>query len=196
MKRLSTVLVAVVALFSAACGSDDTGGAIDQGDATAEASFNDADVAFAQGMIPHHQQAIEMSDMAAEKAESAEVKGLAAKIKDAQAPEIETMTGWLQSWDQPVPSGMEMGGEGGGMGGMNGMSGMMSAEQMGMLEAASGPEFDQLFLTGMREHHAGAITMAEQELEMGEYPEAKELAQEIIDAQRTEIEEIDRLLAA
>lgn len=190
--RLSAVLVSVVALFGAACGSADTGGAIDRGDATAEAGFNAADVAFAQGMIPHHQQAVEMSDMAAEKADSAEVKDLAAQIKDAQGPEIETMTGWLEDWDEPVPSGMEMG-EGGSMGGMNGM---MSNEQMGMLEAASGAEFDQLFLTMMREHHAGAITMAERELEMGEFPEAKELAQEIIDAQRGEIEEIDRLLAA
>jgi uncharacterized protein (DUF305 family) len=82
------------------------------------------------------------------------------------------------------------------MGESGSMNGMMSDEQMGMLEAASGAEFDQLFLTMMREHHAGAITMAEQELEMGEFPEAQELAQEIIDAQRGEIEEIDRLLAA
>jgi uncharacterized protein (DUF305 family) len=104
------------------------------------------------------------------------------------------MTGWLEDWDEPVPSGMDMDmGEGGSMGGM---SGMMSEEQMGMLEAASGAEFDRLFLTMMREHHAGAITMAEQELEGGEFPEATELAQEIIDAQRAEIEEIDRLLEA
>ena len=72
----------------------------------------------------------------------------------------------------------------------------MSEEQMAALEAASGPAFDQLFLTQMREHHEGAVMMAEEELEKGEFPEAKELAQTIVDTQRGEIAEIDRLLGS
>lgn len=190
MKRLSAVLFAVVALLGTACGSDDNGDVVEQGSGT-EASFNAADVSFAQDMIPHHRQAVEMSDLAPDQAESAEVKDLAVRIKDAQAPEIETMTGWLEDWDEDVPEdmgGMDMGD--------GGMPGMMTAEQMNMLEASTGAEFDQLFLTMMREHHAGAITMADEELEQGKYPEAKELAQDIIDAQEAEIAEIDDLLAA
>jgi uncharacterized protein (DUF305 family) len=79
---------------------------------------------------------------------------------------------------------------------MDEMQGMMSDEQMASLEAASGAEFDELFLNQMREHHVGAVVMAEEELDMGEYPEAKELAQTIIDTQQAEIEEIDQLLEA
>ena len=71
---------------------------------------------------------------------------------------------------------------------------MLSGEQMASLEAASGAEFDRLFLTSMREHHVGAVEMAEDELRAGQSPEAKELAQAIIDTQQAEIEEIDQLL--
>lgn len=192
MKRLGGALLLTVALLGA-CGSEDTGGVIEQGEQSSEASHNAADVAFAQMMIPHHEQAIEMSELALERAGSEEVKALAAQIKDAQTPEIETMTGWLEDWGEPVEGGMDMG-QGGSMDGMGGMNGMMSEEQMASLAAASGAEFDELFLTQMREHHVGAVMMAEQELEMGEFPEALELAQTIIDTQQAEIQEIDRLL--
>lgn len=200
MKRLVGSLLFVTALLSA-CG-EDTGGVIEQDDQTTEdeqstsADFNAADVSFLQMMIPHHEQAIEMADLAPDRAESQEVKDLAAQIKDAQGPEIETMTAWLEDWDQPVEGemgGMDMG-EGAQMDGMEGMEGMLSDEQMASLEAASGAEFDELFLTSMREHHVGAVMMAETELETGESVEAKELAQTIIDSQQAEIEEIDRLL--
>lgn len=190
MRRLVGALFVMAALLSA-CGSEDNGGVIEQGEQSSEAPHNAADVNFAQMMIPHHQQAIEMAELAADQAESQEVKDLAAQIEAAQAPEIETMKGWLEDWDEPLEGsgGMEMG-EGGGM------NGMMSEEQMASLEAASGAQFDELFLTQMREHHVSAVMMAEEELEMGEFPEAKELAQTIIDTQQAEIVEIDRLLEA
>ena len=202
MKRLAGVLLLVAALLSA-CG-DDTGGVIEQDDQTTDdeqstAEFNEADVTFAQMMIPHHQQAVEMADLAPDRAESEEVKALAERIKEAQAPEIEMMTSWLEEWDQPLEGemgGMDMG-EGGqmdGMEGMEGMEGMLSEDQMASLEEASGAEFDELFLTSMREHHVGAVTMAEEELRAGQSPEAIELAQTIIDTQQAEIEEIDQLL--
>ncbi len=196
MKRLGGALLLTAALLTA-CGSEDTGGVIEQGGQSSAASHNAADVAFAQMMIPHHEQAIEMSALAVDRAESKEVKALAAQIQQAEAPEIETMTGWLEDWGEPVEGGMDMGegGSMGGMSGMSGMSGMMSEEQMASLAAASGAEFDELFLTQMREHHVGAVMMAEQELEMGEFPESLELAQTIIDTQEAEIAEMDRLLA-
>lgn len=189
-KRLGGMLLAMAVLFSA-CGSEDNGGVIEQGQESTTAGHNAADVEFAQMMIPHHQQAIEMAELVPDRAESAEVKELAEQIKDAQAPEIETMTGWLEDWDEPVDGGMHSD-----MGGMDGMQGMMSEEEMTSLAAASGAEFDEMFLTMMRAHHVGAVVMAEKELEAGEFPEAKELAQTIIETQEAEIAEIDRLLAS
>ena len=188
MRRRGALLLVVAVLFSA-CGSADNGGVIEQPEESSTAAFNAADVAFAQQMIAHHRQAIEMAELAADRAESPEVRDLAAQIKDAQAPEIETMTGWLEDWDEPIEGGMSMGG-------MQGMPGQMSEEQMRSLESASEAEFDRMFLSQMREHHAGAIVMAERELKTGEFPDAKELAQTIIDTQRAEIADIDRLLSA
>ena len=95
MKRLLTVLFAS-ALLLAACGGSDSAG---PGSTTKTATnFNDADVTFTQDMIPHHQQAVEMADLALMHAKSAEVVGLAKQIKAAQDPEIKTMTGWLKTW--------------------------------------------------------------------------------------------------
>lgn len=194
MKRLAAVSV-VLAALTAACGSDDDGGAIeaDPGASEVTAEFNEADVAFAQGMIPHHVQAIEMAELASDRAESDEVKDLAARIEAGQGPEIEVMTGWLQSWGEPVePDGMD------GMDGMDhgGMSGMMSDEDMTALADADGADFDRQFLEMMAEHHRGAIEMAEVELDEGESPDALQLAQLIMDTQTEEIVEIEELLAA
>ena len=160
---------------------------------------NAQDVAFAQGMIPHHQQAVEMSDMALAQASSAKVKDLATRIKLAQGPEIEQMKGWLSSWDEPLEA------ESGGMAGMNhgggamddvaGM-GMMTDAQMQQLEGARGAEFDRMFLTMMIRHHEGAVTMARAELDKGKYPPAKQLAQAIVDAQQKEISEMQGLLGS
>ncbi|MCX6465168.1 MAG: DUF305 domain-containing protein [Pseudonocardiales bacterium] len=166
--------------------------------AAAQGEFNDADVAFAQGMIPHHRQAVAMAELVAGRTENPEVIDLAARIGGAQEPEIATMTGWLQEWGAEVPAEGEMGGmagmDHGGMAGMEGMSGMMTPEQMTALEQASGPEFDQMFLEMMVEHHRGAIEMAQTELDEGSDPEALALAQQIIDAQQAEITEMESLL--
>lgn len=191
MKRLAALTVALAALTSA-CGSDDDGGAVASDTTSAEpssASSNGADVTFAQSMIPHHEQAVEMAKLAADRAESDEVKDLASRIESAQDPEIETMTGWLEDWDEPVEGGEEMGGS------ME-MGGMMSDEDMQSLEDADGAEFDQLFLEMMREHHRGAIEMAETERAAGEFPDALELARDIVDTQTAEVAEIEELLGA
>jgi uncharacterized protein (DUF305 family) len=194
MRRLSFVLVAVaLTVFGTACGGDGDGHGGEHEEQSSEGAFNDADVAFAQGMIPHHAQAVEMADLVPDRAASPEVRDLAERIRAAQQPEIELMESWLEDWDRS-------------MGGMDHSDmdhsdmdmadmGMVSDEGMQQLESASGKEFDRLFLTSMREHHVGAVTMAEEELNAGESPEAKELARAIIDTQRAEIEEIDGLLA-
>lgn len=149
---------------------------------------NEADVMFATMMIPHHQQAIEMSDMLlAKDGVDAEVTQLGRQIKDAQAPEITQMSGWLAGWgENPSPSSIAMDHDMG--------DGMMSETEMDALDQATGAEAAKLFLTGMIKHHQGAITMAEQELTDGQNPEAKQLAQEIIDAQQAEIATMNTLL--
>ena len=113
----------------------------------ADADHNAADIAFASDMIPHHQQAVEMADLAAQRASNAQVKSLAAAIKAAQDPEIQTMSGWLSQWGQPVPSdtdGHDMADMSHGDGAT--MEGMMTDEEMQRLAAASGADFDQLWL--------------------------------------------------
>ncbi|PRX23808.1 uncharacterized protein (DUF305 family) [Actinoplanes italicus] len=148
--------------------------------AASGAVFNETDVAFAQHMVVHHQQAVEMSTLAPERA-GTEVKELAAKISAAQGPEIATMTGFLAEWGQPAPETAGHGAE------HATMPGMMSEEQMAKLAASSGPAFDELFLTMMIDHHAGAITMAQGEIDGGVDPEAKALASKIVADQRAEI---------
>ena len=156
---------------------------------------NQSDVTFAQGMIPHHAQAIEMAQLAEGRAQSEEVKALARKIADEQRPEIETMTGWLKQWGAQVPPTDMPGMDHGNMGNMGtGMQGMMTPQQMQQMQQASGPAFDRMFLQMMIEHHRGAVTMAETEVRDGQYPPAKQLAQRIINDQQAEIQQMQELL--
>jgi len=188
-------LALLVSLAAAACSSDDGPPTVDAGGTTQTAEHNEADVSFAQEMIRHHSQAIEMAQLAGDRAERPEVKDLAARVEAAQGPEIATLEGWLGDWGEDLPSdGMDMDGMD-----MEGMdmegTGMMTDEEMSMLESASGAAFDRLFLEMMIRHHAGAIDMAEAQLRDGQYPDALEMAQEIKDAQEAEVAEMEALLA-
>ena len=195
----------VVAVGLAACGSDHQAGAGHDKPVTPSGSAisggaaanNAADRMFAQMMIPHHEQAVEMSDLAASRAADPEVKQLADQIKDAQAPEVTQMRDWLTRWGVPMPTTSGDGhGTGHGMPEMDHeMPGMMSDAEMARLKAATGPEFDRQFLTMMIAHHEGAITMSEEEIAQGANPDAKALAQQIINAQRTEIDTMKKILA-
>jgi len=164
----------------------------------ATANFNATDVGFAQGMIPHHAQAVEMADMAIATSTNADVLALAKQIKSAQNPEIETMTGWLQTWGQAVPSTASMAGGGHDMTNMSGMmmDGMMSEADMKRLESSMGTAFDRLWLELMIQHHEGAVRMAKDELADGKNSDAKALAQAIITGQQAEITKMNALLAA
>ncbi|QZY27744.1 DUF305 domain-containing protein [Nocardioides coralli] len=174
-------------------------GGTDSDTEAAPADHNDQDVAFATEMIPHHAQAVEMSEIAAANAESPEVRDLAEDISAAQGPEIEVMSSWLDAWGEDVPDtdggmgGMNHGGSDD-MGGMEDMPGMMSSDEMGDLESASGSEFDTMFLTMMIEHHEGAIEMAQTQQDEGEYPEAVDLAETIEETQTEEIQTMEDLL--
>lgn len=202
--------LAASALFVSACsGTESTGEASSvttsmstSANASADAgTHNDADVAFAQGMIPHHEQAVEMSDMLlAKEGVDPRVITLANEIKTAQAPEIEQLTGWLSQWDAStapsspsstmpfMPSHDMSGGNmpGGDMPGMAG-HGLMSDEDMAALQNAQDAEASRLFLTQMIEHHEGAIVMAQQEIDNGQFPAAVTMAQSIVSTQQQEI---------
>jgi uncharacterized protein (DUF305 family) len=186
-------VLGVVGLLTA-CGDSDEGheGMPQMGDERGRneieveesADHNAADVEFVQGMIPHHEQAVMMADMAEGRAESDEVKDLAERIKGAQDPEIEQMRRWLQEWDQPEAS------DGHGM-----ASGMMSDRHMADMRRMSGADFDEMFLEAMIEHHRGAIEMAQAVLDDGEHEGVAELARAVIEAQEAEITEMRELLA-
>ncbi|WP_280492643.1 DUF305 domain-containing protein [Nocardia asiatica] len=193
--RLSLALVAAVAVSLAGCGDDDTG-QTEHGASTttsaapgtaARAEHNDADVMFLQMMYPHHAQAVEMARLVPSHTDNQQLRALAAKVEQAQAPEMQQITALLQSFGKPAPTATERHGG-------HGMPGMMSAEQMGALGAASGPDFDRQWLTMMIEHHAGAIAMSETELADGANPDAKALARTIIAAQQSEIEQMRTML--
>lgn len=216
-RTLLTGAAALAALVVAAGCSNNSGGEQPAGQATTAATptaqattptaeaHNQADVMFAQHMIPHHQQAIEMSDMLLSKQGiDPRVIELANQIKAAQGPEIQQMQGWLTQWgspQMPMPSGMPGHGDmpttSGmpSMSGTPGVSGMMSEQDMAALQNAQGAEASKLFLTQMITHHEGAITMAQNEIKDGQYPAALELARSIVTSQQKEIETMKGILA-
>ncbi|MFF5233596.1 DUF305 domain-containing protein [Dactylosporangium sp. NPDC000521] len=156
------------------------------------ATFNATDVKFANDMIPHHRQALDMAKTAQSKAATPEVKALADKIAKAQEPEIATMSGWLTAWGEPVPSPGAMHHD---MGGMAEMPGMMTDQEMQDLAKATGKDFDTMFLQMMIKHHQGAVEMAKTEQAQGQDPAAKQLAAKIAADQTAEITEMQGMLA-
>jgi uncharacterized protein (DUF305 family) len=193
MKRVYALLAApFLAVALAACGNgNDSGGAMGGGHsvgatAAPAAGHNDEDVMFAQMMIPHHQQAVEMAKLAATRASRPRVKQLAAAIQGAQAPEIQRMSRWLRDWGAEMP--------GGGTAMAHGGDGMMSAAEMDELKKLSGPAFDKAFLEMMIKHHQGAIAMAATEQRSGRSSQAKAMAASIIRSQSAEIATMHRLL--
>lgn len=181
-------------LVLAGCSGGTTSGGsmpgMDHGSSSAapaqSANANEADVMFASMMIPHHKQAIEMSDTLLSKDGVDErVTTLAEQIKAAQAPEITTMEGWLKDW----------GADSSDMAGMDHNGGMMSENDMQTLEQATGTEAARLFLQQMIEHHRGAIDMAEQEVSDGQNTDAVALANNIVKTQTSEISTMEELLA-
>ncbi len=181
-RAVAVAATAVLALVLAACGTSS--------DKTATSDHNSQDVAFAQGMIPHHAQAVEMAKLASSRAASPEVKTLAAKIEAAQQPEIDAMGGWLSSWGEPTID------PGGSMGhSMHAGDGMMSSDDMATMEGMNGAAFDRMFLEGMIKHHEGAIKMAETEKAKGKFEPAKAMATAITTSQQAEIDQMKKLLS-
>ena len=164
------MILVIAALLLTSCASSENSGA----------EYSAQDIMFAEMMIPHHEQAIEMSDIALAKSQDSEVLALATQIKNAQAPEIDQMKTW---------GGSHMGSHAGHM-----MDGMLTDEEMRALSVAAGQEFDRLFLEGMIKHHEGAIDMAEMVVDSTNQ-EVSRLANAIITAQKEEIVKMKELLS-
>ena len=167
-------------------GHDSDGKGDGRGDGRGKSDADPDDVMFSTMMIPHHEQAVEMSTLAETRSTNKDLLALAAQIKAAQAPEIELMQSWLKEWDVSDMGGMHDH--------MN-MGGMLNGAQMVELENAKGAEFDKLFLTGMIAHHEGAIDMANDVMKNGSDDRVIELAKSIVESQTAEIELMKDLLA-
>lgn len=166
MKRLLVLLLAVL-LTGCSTVKDDA------------SNFSADDLMFASMMVPHHEQAVLMSDLALEKSTDPEILALANEIKNAQAPEITEMLSWGASM---------MGSHAGHM-----MSGMLSEQELEQLRQASGAAFDQLFLEGMIKHHEGAVEMANEVINSAN-SRVSGLAKTIIETQNAEILKMKELL--
>jgi len=151
------------------------------------ASVNDADKSFAAMMSVHHEQAIEMSDIVlAKQGIDTQVANLAEQIKEAQGPEIEKLQSWQQEWGVEESHNMHDMGHG---------DGMMSEEDLQALQEAEGVDASKLFLEQMIAHHEGAVTMAEDQIRDGSYQPAIEMAEQVVNDQQAEIQQMKDMLA-
>lgn len=202
-KTLTTAAAAVAALLAlTSCSNANhqagsttaAGSSAASSSATNPQAHNAQDVTFAQQMIPHHQQAIEMSDIVfGKQGIDPRVMDLATRIKDAQGPEIQEMQSWLSQWGQPTIASMP------GMpahSDMPGMPGMMPERDMEALRDAQGAAASRLFLTQMVQHHQGAIAMAQNEIKLGQYSPAIAMAHSIVDSQQQEINTMQAIVSS
>ena len=179
--------VLAVLLISGCAGASDTGSVpVGSASATADVISDMDDLMFVVMMIPHHQQAIEMADLAQTKADDTRVKDLASAIKAAQAAEIAQMQSWLQEAGQdPMGAGLDHSGH---------MNGMVSDADMAKLRASDQHDFDHLFLTLMVAHHEGAVQMAQQVITSGASAKVRALAESIDQTQRLEIRQMKAII--
>ena len=184
---LSAVAVGAAAIL-AACGSQDSGGAgeannqanmpgISEPATQTTASFNGADVAFAQAMIPDHQMTAKMAGLAEKKATSKALKDLAGQMREGQSETVDMLQGWLNDWGKPAA---------GDMAGMD-MPGAMTGKDMQMLESMKGMEFDMMFAQTMIKHHEGSMQMARDEQAKGANAQAKTLAGDMVKEQEAQV---------
>jgi uncharacterized protein (DUF305 family) len=183
---ISTIALAGCTINLGSSGSDQNSGMMGNGgmmgNNSSSSAFSGSDIMFAQMMIPHHQQAVDMGTLAETRASSPEVKALAAQIKAEQAPEIEQMKGWLKAANASLDMGHDMG-----------MGGMLTEADMTALKNAKGATFDRLYLEGMIGHHKGAIHMAQMVIDSNN-AEANKLGHAIIDSQTKQIASMEQLL--
>lgn len=153
------------------------------------AGYNADDVAFATNMIPHHEQAIQMSALVPDRTTNPELIALAEQISAAQQPEINALRVFLVQWNENPDTAT-----GGDHAHHADMQGMVDEATMARLESLNGAEFDTLWLESMISHHVGAVEMAKAEIANGENVDAKRMAQTMIDTQQAEITQMQQML--
>lgn len=187
VKPLAVGSAVAAVLLLAACAPDAGAPARDASSAsTVPASANDTDLHFLAMMTPHHEQAVQMSDivLAADEV-TAETRDIAERIRTGQQDEIDVMLGWVDDWGQaPL---LEQHSE-------HIANGMVTPERMAALAAAGGSEVEGIFLEEMISHHVGAIAMTQDQIDNGGYTALRELAQQMIDVQTAEVAEMTQLL--
>jgi uncharacterized protein (DUF305 family) len=204
MKLFVWVAIAALSTAAAKAQSDQMGEAAAIRRARADSArlpYTTADIQFMQGMIHHHAQAIDMCHMAPTHGASPSVQTLCGRIINAQSDEIALMSQWLRERNQQVPAptatSMKMM--------MNGkemdmlMPGMLTEAQMKQLDAARGPQWDKLFLTGMIQHHKGAVSMVHDLFETqgaGQDEKVFKFASDVNVDQTTEITRMEKMLFA
>ena len=151
-RAITTIFIAILALSLSACSSGSNMGMDHEGHSSgASGELSSDEIMFLQMMIPHHQQAIDISDLALTISADPELLALAKDIRDEQAAEIVTMKAWLDAAGADLDPGHSMG---------HGMGGMLSDSELTALKSATGKSFDVLWLKAMTGHHTGAIDMA------------------------------------
>jgi uncharacterized protein (DUF305 family) len=143
---------------------------------------NAADISFSQEMIPHHRQTLEIGRMVADRSSDAFIEEIVAEISAAESAEIETMSGWLREWSQPVPEDAVHGG--------HDMPGMLTVADVTALQAAPAEEFDRLWLETLTKHLRNGVAMAKEVQASGAHQPTKDLATQIITNQEATIAEI------
>jgi uncharacterized protein (DUF305 family) len=153
-----------------------------------QAPHNAADVTFARDMMPHHEQALQLVDLARDRSSDPALLELASAIAAAQGPEMDQLAEMLRSWGEDPEAGMHHGGH------EMTMPGMVDDATMKRLESLSGREFDTLWLESMIGHHEGAVDMAKAEIAGGDNADAKAMAEHIVEVQEAEIAQMKQML--
>ena len=192
MTRPAAVLAAALLLSSCSSQAADGHAAPPQSDQPVitgqPAGYNADDVAFATNMIPHHQQAVDLSALVPDRTTNAELLAMATQISAAQQPEISVMKVFLVQWNESPDTNSGHTGHGATM------QGMVDEVTMTKLKSLNGAEFDKLWLESMISHHQGAIEMAKAEITNGDNVDAKALAKNIVTTQEAEIGQMKQML--
>ena len=183
-RAVATIFIAIVALSLSGCASTGTKGSMHDHSTQAAGDLSSDDVMFLQMMIPHHQQAIDISDLALTKSADSELLALAKSIRDEQAAEIVTMKAWLDAAGTDLEMGHSMN---------HSMGGMLSDSDLAALKSATGKNFDVLWLKGMTGHHDGALHMTMM-IEDATNPEIKSFGQAIVSSQSAQITQMAAML--
>jgi uncharacterized protein (DUF305 family) len=191
LAAIATLAAAIVLSSCGTAATQNQGLSASATSADQVAAHNADDVMFAQMMIPHHQQAVEVAAMVPDRSNNPDVIALAAKIAGEQQPEIDTMKALLLQWNvDPNEMSHESGHAG------MAMTGMVNDATMVRLDSLKGASFDMLWLQSMISHHQGAIEMAKTEIADGKSADLITLAKNIVAAQQAEIDQMKQMLGA